>query len=109
MLCTELAKSADSGYLLKIDQSFINRLLDESDKTSTLDIVEAIVSVSRKKGIETVAEGIESKQVYELLRDLGCDIAQGYAVGRPMAAGDFETWHEEWHFHPDRRLMLGEV
>ena len=43
-------------------------------------------------GIKAVAEGVESIEIYDLLGDMGCDIAQGYAIARPMPAVDFSTW-----------------
>jgi EAL domain-containing protein (putative c-di-GMP-specific phosphodiesterase class I) len=43
-------------------------------------------------GIEVVAEGVETMAHAAILRDLGCDILQGYAFSRPLSAADFETF-----------------
>ncbi|MFZ6780449.1 putative bifunctional diguanylate cyclase/phosphodiesterase [Undibacterium sp. Ji83W] len=79
--------------VLKIDQSFIRRMLTE---TSSIDIVDAVVSVAHKKGVHIVAEGVESQAVFDILRQLGCDVAQGYAIGKPMPAAEFENWYRAW-------------
>ncbi|MES2127480.1 MAG: bifunctional diguanylate cyclase/phosphodiesterase [Pseudomonadota bacterium] len=79
--------------ILKIDQSFIRRMLNEE---SSVDIVEAVVSVAHKKGVHIVAEGVESQELFDSLRQLGCDVAQGYAIGKPMAPAEFEAWYHAW-------------
>jgi EAL domain-containing protein (putative c-di-GMP-specific phosphodiesterase class I)/GGDEF domain-containing protein len=79
--------------VLKIDQSFVRRILSD---TSSVDIVDAVVSVAHKKGVHIVAEGVESQAVFDMLRELGCDVAQGYAIGKPMPVEEFENWYREW-------------
>jgi len=79
---------------LKIDQSFVRRMLSED---SSLDVVDAIVSVAHKKGVEIVAEGVESQAVFDILRELGCDVAQGYAIGKPMPPEEFRNWYHNWN------------
>ena len=76
--------------LIKIDQSFVQRL--PSDKGAAY-ILEASVMLAHNMGIKAIAEGVENKEVYDFLHDLGCDMAQGYLISRPMAAKDFETWY----------------
>jgi EAL domain-containing protein (putative c-di-GMP-specific phosphodiesterase class I)/GGDEF domain-containing protein len=76
--------------LIKIDQSFVQRL--PSDKGAAY-ILEAAVMLAHNMGIKATAEGVENKEVYDFLYDLGCDMAQGYMISRPMAAKDFETWY----------------
>ncbi len=72
---------------LKIDQSFVREI---THSASDAAIVHAIVEMARSLGLKTVAEGIESKEVLDCLRLCGCDEAQGYYLGRPMPAEDFE-------------------
>ena len=79
--------------ILKIDQSFIRRMLSEA---SSIDIVDAVVSVAHKKGVHIVAEGVESHTLFDTLRQLGCDLAQGYAIGKPMAPEEFGIWYRAW-------------
>jgi EAL domain-containing protein (putative c-di-GMP-specific phosphodiesterase class I) len=49
-------------------------------------IVEAVIDLARKLGLECVAEGVESKQIWNALLELECDRGQGYYLGRPMDA-----------------------
>jgi EAL domain-containing protein (putative c-di-GMP-specific phosphodiesterase class I)/GGDEF domain-containing protein len=81
---------------LKIDRSFVSGLLDNPD---SLHIVETVVSLARKIGISTIAEGVEDAAVYERLQGLGCDMAQGYHIARPMPADQLPGWLEAY----DRR------
>ncbi|WP_426359110.1 putative bifunctional diguanylate cyclase/phosphodiesterase [Pseudocolwellia sp. HL-MZ19] len=65
---------------LKIDQSFVNSLLPQSDDYI---LCEAIVVMAHKLGIQVVAEGVEAEEQCELLKLMGCDFAQGYYFSRP--------------------------
>ena len=64
---------------LKIDQGFTRALVDDP---RALHVVEAIVAMARALGAQIVAEGVESAQVLEVLRALGCDYAQGFLIGQ---------------------------
>lgn len=66
---------------LKIDRSFISPLPDDSDSAA---IVEAVVAMSRKLKLTVVAEGVETSGQASFLRNIGCDIAQGYLYSRPL-------------------------
>jgi EAL domain-containing protein (putative c-di-GMP-specific phosphodiesterase class I) len=68
---------------IKIDISFVLHMLEDKDCQV---IVEAIIDLARKLGLESVAEGVESEPIWNALRALGCDCGQGYYLGRPMAA-----------------------
>ena len=68
---------------LKIDQSFVGAMV--ADKESA-KIVSAVVGLGHSLGLSTVAEGVETEEVAELLRGLGCDIGQGWLFGRPVPA-----------------------
>lgn len=72
---------------LKIDKTFIDTVLDDS---STRVITESIVSMVRKLGYETVAEGVETEEQYDYLRKINCDNIQGFLLGRPMPAEKIE-------------------
>jgi EAL domain-containing protein (putative c-di-GMP-specific phosphodiesterase class I) len=51
-------------------------------------IVESSIALAKRLKMTTVAEGIETKDQYALLKDMGCDLGQGYLIARPM---DFQT------------------
>ena len=70
--------------LVKIDRSFIEPVLSER---SAYAIVKAVLSMCRDMGLPTVAEGIETTQQLDLLRELGCSHGQGYLFGRPVPLG----------------------
>ncbi|KRB70670.1 putative bifunctional diguanylate cyclase/phosphodiesterase [Noviherbaspirillum sp. Root189] len=82
---------------LKVDKSFVQGLAEEE---VSAHIVEAVVSMARKIGIKTIAEGVETEVVYERLRDLGCDVAQGFFIAKPMPAAEFERWYRNWRGRP---------
>jgi EAL domain-containing protein (putative c-di-GMP-specific phosphodiesterase class I) len=69
---------------IKIDRSFIQ---GQADDKGVRVILEAILSMCQKLGLEVVGEGVETQQQLTLLRDLGCDELQGYLLGKPMPAG----------------------
>lgn len=72
---------------LKIDKSFIDTVICDD---STRVITESIVSMVKKLGCETVAEGVETEEQYEYLKDIDCDNIQGFFLGRPMPAAEIE-------------------
>jgi diguanylate cyclase (GGDEF)-like protein len=76
-------------HALKIDRSFISDLSDEPDSDA---IVRSIIELARNLRLETVAEGVEDERICELLVGLGCDLAQGFALARPMPAEDMRRW-----------------
>lgn len=73
--------------ILKIDKAFFDNL--ESNKRAQI-IIEAIVQMCKKLGIKTVAEGIETKGQLQFLKDIGCDIVQGYYFSKPIPIEEFE-------------------
>jgi diguanylate cyclase (GGDEF)-like protein len=74
---------------LKIDRSFVSPMLsDESD----LIIVRSTINLGHDLGLRVIAEGVEDAATLQELALLGCDLAQGYHVSRPMAADAFEQW-----------------
>ena len=75
-------------HTLKIDRDFVSRLLDSNDDTRC--IVEAILTLARNLGLQTVAEGVENDEQLALLRAAGCDLIQGFLFSRPLTASDAE-------------------
>jgi len=84
------------GYLrrlpvdeLKIDKSFVLEMTtDENDAL----IVRSTIDLAHNLGLQVVAEGIENQETYACLAQLGCDMAQGYYLGKPMPAAELEAW-----------------
>lgn len=74
---------------LKIDQSFVRSI---DDDRSGGDIVDAIVSMSKAFGLVSIAEGVETFEQLERLRQHGCDVIQGYLVARPLPRDEFEKF-----------------
>jgi diguanylate cyclase (GGDEF)-like protein len=72
---------------LKIDKVFVSEMLsDEQDET----IVKSTITLAHNLNLQVVAEGIEDAATLERLKEMGCDIAQGYHIARPMAWSDVE-------------------
>ena len=69
---------------LKIDKTFVDTLL--TDKNTKI-ITESIIYMVKRLGYETVAEGVETREQFQYLKELGCDMIQGYYMGRPMPSG----------------------
>ncbi len=76
---------------LKIDRSFVGKLVDSESNTR---VVQAIIALGKVMGLDIVAEGVESDQQYAIVRKLGCDLVQGYFIARPMPAEQFRQWCE---------------
>jgi len=71
--------------VIKIDKSFV---IDMATSPSDAAIVSATVGLAHSLGLRVVAEGVESDEVWRRLAELGCDIAQGFHVSRPLPADD---------------------
>jgi len=77
---------------LKIDKSFVAGLcVDASDEV----IVRSTIELAHNMRLLVVAEGVEDAATLERLRELGCDVAQGFLLGRPMSAAQIVTWVDE--------------
>ncbi len=75
--------------ILKIDQSFVRDIV-RGPREQTL--VRSMISLAQDLGYRVVAEGVESAAACERLIEMGCDEAQGYHFGRPMAPAEFQNW-----------------
>jgi diguanylate cyclase (GGDEF)-like protein len=75
---------------LKIDQTFIK---DTPANADDVAIARTIVAMAKSLGLVTVAEGVETAEQYELLKNMGCDQVQGYYFSVPLPADDFKTYY----------------
>lgn len=75
---------------MKIDKSFVD---DMSPKGK--EIIRHVINIAKVVDMKTVAEGVETKEQYEFLRDSKCDIIQGYYFARPMPSDEYETYLEK--------------
>jgi diguanylate cyclase (GGDEF)-like protein len=78
---------------LKIDRCFIK---DITNNSNDLTIVRSTLRMAHSLELEVVAEGIEERSHYEMLRELGCDVGQGYWIAKPMPAVALPTWVDAW-------------
>lgn len=74
---------------LKIDRSFVH---NADDNKASQAILESSVALAKRLNIHCVAEGVEDEADWALVKQLGCDIVQGYHLAKPMPAEDFIPW-----------------
>ncbi len=77
---------------LKVDQSFTRNLESGSED---LVLTQAIVMMAHRLGLKVIAEGVETEGQLRLLREMGCDYAQGYLFARPMPGAQFEAFLQD--------------
>jgi diguanylate cyclase (GGDEF)-like protein len=75
--------------VLKIDQSFVQNIGSDGDDEA---IVRSTIDLAHSLGVTVVAEGVESEDVLQRLRGLGCDLAQGFCLAHPAPADDVTEW-----------------
>lgn len=78
---------------VKIDQSFVMPMVASGDSAV---IVRSTIELGHNLGLKVVAEGVESEPIWKRLADLGCDVAQGYLISKPMPAEEFHQWNANW-------------
>ena len=74
---------------VKVDKSFVFRMATDAGDAA---IVQSIIELGHNLGLSTVAEGVEDSRIWGLLRDLGCDDAQGYYISKPHTAEEITAW-----------------
>ncbi|MFT4732186.1 MAG: diguanylate cyclase (GGDEF)-like protein/PAS domain S-box-containing protein [Gammaproteobacteria bacterium] len=79
--------------VIKIDMSFVRDMLTNTDD---LSIVEGVIGLAKSFKRDVIAEGVESVEHGCTLLQLGCDLAQGYGIAKPMPATDILTWIKGW-------------
>lgn len=80
-------------YKLKIDQSFVRDIGTNSEDKA---IVSAIINMARSLDLQTIAEGVETLEQLEYLREQGCDEIQGYYYSKPLLPKEFEKFIKAW-------------
>lgn len=92
---SSLAQLRDISFdELKIDRSFVHGALHDETARAMYD---ASLGLGKQLGMEVVAEGVEDSDDWKLLRLTGCDLAQGYFIGRPMPADELPGWIASWN------------
>ncbi len=74
---------------IKIDKSFV---LDLNRHTDDAVIVRSTIELGHSLGVRVVAEGVETAESWELLREMGCDMAQGFFISAPLPAAEIANW-----------------
>jgi diguanylate cyclase (GGDEF)-like protein len=87
---------------LKIDRSFILDMISDDDDAT---IVRSTIDLGHNLGLRVVAEGVEDRETWRRLRALGCDVAQGYYLSRPLEPLAFERWAMEWEDGIEQRVL----
>ena len=78
---------------IKIDKSFVMAMTTEDNDAV---IVRSTVDLGQNLGLKVVAEGVESHEMWLQLQALGCDVAQGYHISKPLPPSEFRTWLDAW-------------
>jgi EAL domain-containing protein (putative c-di-GMP-specific phosphodiesterase class I) len=79
---------------LKIDQTFVQGMLDAPEDIS---ILQAILGLASAFGREIIAEGVDNAAQGQRLLEMGCELAQGFGIAQPMTADAMPAWIERWH------------
>jgi diguanylate cyclase (GGDEF)-like protein/PAS domain S-box-containing protein len=88
--------------LLKIDQSFVRGMLDDPND---LAILEGVIGLALAFQRAVIAEGVETAEHGAMLLQLGCELAQGYGIARPMPAHSIAAWAASWRIDPTWSAM----
>jgi diguanylate cyclase len=79
---------------LKIDRAFVDVMFRSREDR---EIVATLLRLAHGLDLHVVAEGVENEQTLTLLREMGCDRAQGYWIAKAMPAQELPTWFENWN------------
>ena len=84
---------------IKVDKSFVAGMAHTPADTA---IVRSIIDLGHNLGFEVIAEGVEEYDAWMMLREMGCDIAQGFLIARPMRGAELPSWQRGWTGEPER-------
>lgn len=79
--------------MIKIDQTFVRDMLEDTDDKA---IVKGVIALAVSFNRKVIAEGVESLEHGKMLMGMGCELAQGYGIAKPMPANTIPKWAEEW-------------
>ena len=79
---------------LKIDKSFVMAMESDEDDAK---IVRSTIDLAHNLGLTVVAEGVENALIWDKLKALDCDEAQGYYMSKPLPAQQFNAWCKTWN------------
>ena len=98
---SSLAQLRDVPFTeLKIDRGFVH---GAHTNQNIRPILEGSIGIAKRLGLVCVAEGIETVEDFEFLREIGCDVGQGYFIAKPMAVAALPAWVRAWE---ERRWRL---
>ena len=99
---SSLAQLRDVPFTeLKVDRSFVR---GARHNQITRPMLEGSLGLARKLCMRSVAEGVETEDDWNLLRELDCDLAQGWFIARPMAPMQLMAWLQDWQLRCQRLL-----
>jgi EAL domain-containing protein (putative c-di-GMP-specific phosphodiesterase class I) len=78
---------------IKIDKSFV---MDMASDDNDRSIVKATIGLGHELGLETVAEGVEERAIWDMLKGMHCDSVQGYLLSQPLPAEQCTKWLSSW-------------
>jgi EAL domain-containing protein (putative c-di-GMP-specific phosphodiesterase class I) len=91
---SSLAQLRDVPFTeLKVDRGFVSGARHNHLIRPMLD---GSISIAKRLSMQSVAEGVETEDDWHLMRELDCDFAQGYFIGKPMASDRVGDWHDQW-------------
>lgn len=92
---SSLAQLRDVPFTeLKVDRGFV---MGARHNQIIRPILEGSIGIAKRLGLQAVAEGVETQDDWQLLREIDCDLAQGWYIGKPMPAELIPSWLERWH------------
>lgn len=78
---------------MKVDKSFVMSALQSQEARA---VIKSVVDLGHSLGLKVCAEGVEDRETTQFLQSIGCDLAQGYFIARPLAAGQVPGWFRQW-------------
>ncbi len=83
---------------LKIDRAFVSNMREDSE---ALSIVKICIMLGHELGMQVIAEGVEDQLTLDLLTEMGCELAQGFHIARPIPSAQLFAWIQNWNAEAD--------